>query len=132
MPFRYGIATMTDVPQVYVRVWLEAENQLVECGVASDCLPPKWFTKDPAKSVEAEIGEMLETIRLARKRSLGLAADSIFAIWQQLYDAQSQWAESTSTPPLLAHFGTSLVERALIDAFCRFEERPFWELLKEN
>ena len=132
MPFRYGIATMTDVPQVYVRVWLELDNQMVECGVSSDCLPPKWFTKDPAKSVEAEVGEMLETIRLARNRSVGLAGGSIFAIWQQLYDLQAQWAEGASVPPLLAHFGTSLVERALIDAFCRFHGRPFWELLSES
>jgi hypothetical protein len=35
-------------------------------------------------------------------------------------------------PPLLAHFGTSLVERALIDAFCRIKQRSFSSLVYSN
>jgi L-alanine-DL-glutamate epimerase-like enolase superfamily enzyme len=132
MPFRYGIATMTDVPQIYLRLWLEIDGQFVECGSASDCLPPKWFTKDAAKAVDVEIAEMLHTIRNARAISLGVNGESVFAIWQQVYNAQAAWAKANAVPPLLAHFGTSLVERALIEAFCRFEQRPFWELLQEN
>jgi L-alanine-DL-glutamate epimerase-like enolase superfamily enzyme len=132
MPFRYGIATMTDVPQIYLRLWLEIDGQFVECGSASDCLPPKWFTKDPAKPVDVEIAEMLHTIRNARAISLGIRAESVFAIWRQVYNAQAGWAKANAVPPLLAHFGTSLVERALIEAFCRFEQRPFWQLLQEN
>src|SRR5215213_1176354 len=43
MPFRYGIATLTALPHLFVRV--EAEIDGVSCvGVASDGLVPKWFT----------------------------------------------------------------------------------------
>jgi hypothetical protein len=35
-------------------------------------------------------------------------------------------------PPLLTHFGTSLVERAMIDAFCRLRQQPFADLLRVN
>src|SRR6185503_4803340 len=116
MPFRYGIATMTDVPQIYVRLWVEVDDEFVQCGVACDCLPPKWFTKDPVKPVEAEIQEMLTTIRTARQHSLGLTAGSVFGRRQQIYASQQEWAKGAFVPPLLAHLGTSLIERALIDA----------------
>lgn len=131
MPFRYGIATMTDVPQAYVRLAVEIEGVEVN-GISSDLLPPKWFTKDPDKAVPAEIDEMLETIKTALQVSGGMSGRSAFDLWQQIYSAQAAWAKSHSVPPLLAHFGTSLVERALIDACCRSAGRPFWQMLRDN
>src|SRR3954470_16878159 len=131
MPFRYGIATMTDVPQVYVRVWLDVDGA-EWYGTASDLLAPKWFTKDPAKAVETEIDEMLQVIKIAMQFANGLSGDSVFELWQRIYTAQASVATSRSIPPLLAHFGTSLVERALIEAFCRSQGRPFWQLLRQN
>jgi hypothetical protein len=35
------------------------------------------------------------------------------------------WGGGWGKPPLLVHFGTSLVERAVIDAFCRAEGTTF-------
>ena len=64
MPFKYGIATMTDVPHAFVRVRCEIADRIVE-GISADLLPPKWFTKDPLKPIAAEIDEMLEVIRHA-------------------------------------------------------------------
>jgi len=131
MPFRYGIATMTDVPQVYVRVWVDVDGAEWH-GTASDLLAPKWFTKDPGKAVEIEIDEMLQIIKIAMQFANGLTAESVFGLWQRIYTAQAAVANSRSIPPLLAHFGTSLVERALIEAFCRSQGRPFWQLLRQN
>ena len=39
MPFRYGIATMTDVPQVILRATFELDGT-VHAGFAADLLPP--------------------------------------------------------------------------------------------
>ena len=45
-PFRYGIASMTELPHLFVV--LHASLDGVACaGLASEGLPPKWFTKDP-------------------------------------------------------------------------------------
>jgi L-alanine-DL-glutamate epimerase-like enolase superfamily enzyme len=122
---------MTDVQQAYVRVWLAVDGDEWH-GTASDLLPPKWFTKDPEKMVALELEEMIQVIKLAMQFSIGLTAESVFALWQRIYSAQAALSKGRSIPPLLAHFGTSLVERALIDAFCRSQGRPFFQLLRQN
>ena len=43
-PFRYGIASMTDVPQVFLRAQISVEGKR-QAGLAAEGLPPKWFTK---------------------------------------------------------------------------------------
>ena len=128
MPFKYGIATMTRMPMAFVRLRVEVGGRQ-SLGVSADLLPPKWFTKDPARGVDEEIREMLLVIEHALKIATGLGAESPFDVWRELYEAQSHWAEDEQLPPLLAHFGTSLVERAMIEAFCRAMGRPFHRML---
>jgi L-alanine-DL-glutamate epimerase-like enolase superfamily enzyme len=132
MPFRYGIATMTDGPVLFVRLEVEMDDGVVAAGVASDLLPPKWFTKIPAKSIGEEIQEMLRVIEHARDRSVGLRGPTAFVIWEQLYSAQTIWAAQQGIPPLLANFGVSLVERALLDATARASRASFAQLVQSN
>lgn len=124
LPFQYGIATMTQVPEIFVRLLVKFDEAPV-AGFSSDCLPPKWFTKVPEKPLEEEIDEMLRVIRHALDLALDMEGESVFACWKKLHDAQERWANERHIPPLLAHFGTSLVERALIDALCRARGTPF-------
>lgn len=118
MPFRYGIATMTEVPQLVARLAFEIGGQ-THHGLAADLLPPKWFTKDPARGLAEEIDEMLRVIRAAVRHAQDLRAATAFDFWRELYGAQMAWAAAENLPPLLANFGTSFVERALIHAVCR-------------
>jgi hypothetical protein len=131
MPFRYGIATMTRTPHVFVRLEVEVAGRPA-VGLAADHLPPKWFTKDPAQPIAAEVAEMLRVIEHALDVAAGVRAESPFAAWRQLFDAQAAWGEAEKLPPLLTHFGTSLVERALIEAVCRSAGRPFAKALYLN
>jgi L-alanine-DL-glutamate epimerase-like enolase superfamily enzyme len=131
MPFKYGIATMTRMPLAFVRVMLEADGKAT-AGVASDLLPPKWFTKDPARPVAEEIADMLAVIQSAIALSRNLQGASPFDLWRQLYEAQLASPAGKQHPPLLVNFGTSLIERALLDAFCRHMGRPFHQLLIGN
>src|SRR5207302_1771478 len=86
------------------------------CGYnAADGLPPKWFTKDPAKPIDAEVEEMLRVIEQALDHARDLKADTPFDAWRQLYAAQDAWGRRERLAPLLVHLGTSLVERAMID-----------------
>jgi hypothetical protein len=135
MPFRYGIATMTDLPHVVLALTFEIDGR-VATGIAADHLPPKWFTKDPTRAPLDEIDDMLAVIRAAVNHTRGLRAATVFSFWRELYAAQSAWAKGEisgkAVPPLLAHFGTSLVERALIDAFGRARGASFAAGLREN
>lgn len=132
MPFRYGIASLVAVPHLFVRV--EANiNGAREVGLAADGLPPKWFTKYPDTSFSDDLDEMLAVIRQAcALAEAAPPADSVFAFWLRLHDRQEAWAAVTGYPPLLWGFGVSLVERALIDAFCRSTGTPFANALREN
>ena len=131
MPFRYGIVTMTEVTHVIMRLTFAIDGQVHE-GLAADHLPPKWFTKDPNRPLDEEVEEMLTVIRAAVASARAIHATTPFQFWQELYAAQGKWGVTHKIPPLLAHFGTSLVERALIDAFCRSIGVPFAVALREN
>jgi hypothetical protein len=131
MPFRYGIATMTEVPQIIARLTFEIAYQRAT-GLAADLLPPKWFTKDPARPLAEEINEMLRVIRAAVRHATALRAPTAFAFWRELYAAQAAWAAAEGLPPLLSNFGTSLVERALLHAVCRASRATLSQALREG
>ncbi len=131
MPFRYGIATMTEVPLLIARLTFEFEGA-PHAGLAADLLPPKWFTKDPARALGDEINEMMRVIRAAVGHARAMSAATPFAFWRELYRVQAAWAARENLPPLLSNFGTSFVERALIHAVCRARGTTLAAALREN
>lgn len=134
MPFRYGIATMKRLPItfVFLKFQFGESRSQTGWGFASDLLPPRWFKKDPTQAPEAEIEEMKQVLRHAITVAEELAAETPFAFWSQLYNAQLAWAISCEIPALLANFGTSFVERALLDAFARHRQQPLARLIHQN
>ena len=131
MPFKYGIATMTEVPMIFVSLAIETNGKKTS-GTASDLLPPKWFTKVPNETIENEIAEMLRVIRNTIQISIDAEAENSFELWRLIYENQTKWALTKSIPMLLAHFGTSLVERALIEATCKHHQKSLGQALLEG
>lgn len=130
-PFRYGIAAMTRLPHVFLSTRVEVDGSDVT-GLASEGLPPKWFTKNPETTFEQDLPELLRVIEQAVAFGQEVEGDSLFAWWLALYQKQGAWAREHEVPPLLAHLGTSLVERAMIDAVCRAKGLGFAEAVKSN
>lgn len=130
-PFRYGIATMTEVPQLFLRLFTRVDGA-AQTGFSAEMLAPRWFSKRPEQSIEAERNELLNAIRHAAAAALEIPAATAFDFWEQLYRVQSDWGAQNKFPPLLSHLGTSLVERALIDALCRSTRRPFPQMVAAN
>src|SRR5262249_11169008 len=131
LPFKYGIATMTSAPHLFLRLKVEVDGQPAT-GIAADGLAPKWFTKDPNRPLAEETHEMLRVIENALRLAVRVQAETPFDAGLQVHEAQSSWGRSERLPPLLTQFGTSLVERALLEAVCRAVCHPFWRLLREN
>ena len=131
IPFRYGIATMTECPHAIVRLTFDIDGRS-QAGLAADHLPPKWFTKDPKRALEDEVDEMVRVLRAAVMHARRIRAATPFAFGRELYDAQSAWAQEEKLPPLLSNFGTSFVERALIHAVCRMQGASLSSALREN
>lgn len=132
-PFRYGIASMTELPHLLVSAEVEVDG--THCnGVAADGLPPKWFTKDPSTRFEEDdLPAMLRVIRHAADLSVALDSQpGPFAWWRELYQAQQAWATDQNVPSLLAGLGTSLMERAMLDAVCRQRQITLFEGLRSG
>ncbi len=129
-PFRYGIASMTEVPHLFVRTRVTAGNQS-SFGLTSEGLPPKWFTKNPTTTFEEDLPEMLEVIGHAARlgEQIAHAPISFFDFWRELYRQQSAWAESRKLAPLLANLGVALVERAVLDGLCRVAGQPLHQMI---
>jgi hypothetical protein len=132
-PFRYGIASMTEVPHLFVRTMVTMGRK-TSFGVSSEGLPPKWFTKNPATTFEQDLPEMLAAIGQAAKLGASIAETpvSFFAFWRELYQRQSDWAKERQMPSLLANLGLSLVERAVLDGFCRAAGEPLHRMVAAN
>jgi L-alanine-DL-glutamate epimerase-like enolase superfamily enzyme len=131
MPFRYGIATVTGLPHLFVRLSVLVDG-VEQTGLAADHLAPKWFTKNPEATPEYDIAEMLTVIRQALLFAEGQDAETPFDLWRGLYERQAAWGAREGLAPLLTNFGVSLIERAMLDAVCRAAGRPFAALLREN
>ncbi|MGH9806476.1 MAG: enolase C-terminal domain-like protein, partial [Terriglobia bacterium] len=52
MPFRFGVVTLTEAPQCFVRVRIEFADGRSQWGAAAEMLAPKWFDKNQALSNE--------------------------------------------------------------------------------
>jgi hypothetical protein len=130
LPFRYGIVTLREIEHCFVRVRALIDG--VACdGIAADGLAPKWFTKNPVSTIEQDVAELKQVV--ASACALAMASDaaaSVFAFWRRLYDTAR--AQLAMLPPLLRAFGPSLIERALIDAFCRVKGQTFARAVRDN
>jgi hypothetical protein len=132
-PFRYGIASMTDVPHLFVRTRV-ARGAKSAWGLTAEGLPPKWFTKNPATTFDQDLPEMLEAIGHAAHlaEQVGQGPLSFFDFSRELDRQQARWAESRQLAPLLAHLGVSLAERAVLDGLCRIEGQPLHRLIASD
>jgi len=132
-PFRYGIASMTEVPHLFLRTTVTVAGKSI-AGLTSEGLPPKWFTKNPATTFEQDLPEMLEVISHAAGLAGQIAREpvSFFEFWRELSRQQSAWAMGRKTAPLLANLGVSLVERAVLDGLCRIAGEPLHRMVAAN
>lgn len=122
---------MTWAPTLTVRVELETEAGPA-VGYAADLLVPKWFEKDPAKSLRQDVEGLMESAVAAAKVARHKKAESVFEFWWRLYRARVHGQPVAASDRLMRGFGVALVERAVIDAACRAAGVSFFEALKQD
>jgi len=131
IPFRYGTAILTRCPQATCRVLIECGGELRQ-GFSGDCLPPSWFDKSPEKDFARQIADMFRVIDLARTifgdEFAGEA--SFFPTWLSCQERIQRQCSEWDLPPLLASFGSSLLERAILDAACRRHRASFAQAVR--
>jgi hypothetical protein len=134
IPFRYGKACLTSTPVLLVRLAIESKDGKRATGFASDCLPPLWFDKDPAKDHAQNVGDQIAAYLQAKEiyLLLGDKPRTAAELWSEAYPRVLDEAQSRGLNALTASFGSSFLERASIDALCRLRGLSFFAALEGN
>lgn len=133
MPFRFGIVTLREAPQLYLRVTLKlADGQ--ECqGIASEMLAPKWFDKNPDLSNEQNFQQLRDAVSTAATLYKQTARTATaFDLHAECEQAHLKASELQDLIPLVAGFGTALMDRAIIDGLGRSRSESAFNLVKTN
>lgn len=133
IPFRYGGACLTRCPQAVLCAQVDCNGRRTS-GYSGDCLPPGWFDKSADKSYEQQIDGMLAVIACAEKTFCEEMAQPtrFFPAWQIAHERVYSRAREWGLNDLLAGFGVSMVERAVMDAMCRAVDLSFFAAVQEN
>lgn len=132
MPFRFGVATLTQAPQAFVRARIRLENGKESEGGAAEMLIPKWFDKDPALSNEQNFEQLRASLELARDAYLAGGDNTAFGHSIDAYGPQIALAATRGLNSLVACYGPALIDRALLDALCRALGISFYEAMRNN
>ena len=65
MPFRFGVVTLREAPQAFVRVRIEDDRGRSAWGASAELLAPKWFDKNLALSNEQNFDQLRLALQLA-------------------------------------------------------------------
>ena len=131
LPFRFGISTMTWAPTLTARVELESEAGSA-VGFSADLLVPKWFEKDPSKSIEEDVRGLMASAQAAAACYRAAPEATAFDLWHGVYASRVLARPFDAPDRLLRGFGVALVERAMLDALCRAAGVSFFAALEQD
>jgi len=132
IPFRFGKAELATSPYLFVRVDVTMDAVRAS-GISADFLAPEWFMKSTAASWAADLSVLTDIVDGAVQTALVVGPQpSVFELWRRIYEAQLARAARDGWSVLAAGFGVSVVERAVIDAYCRAARTTFGEALRQN
>lgn len=133
MPFRFGIVTLREAPQLFLRVRIRLADGREGEGISAEMLAPKWFDKNPDLSNEQNFAQLRDAVGAARALYLDAGEPATaFALHAGLAQAQLDACAARGLPPLVASFGTALLDRAVIDALGRLEGVDVFALVRGN
>lgn len=132
MPFRFGIVTLTDAPQMFVRARITHESGREAWGAAAEMLVPKWFDKNPDLSNEDNFDQLRAALAVARNLYLDAGPMTAYGLMAETYRPQREACAGRDLNPLVAGYGPALLDRAVLDALCRMENVSFYDAIRNN
>ncbi|MCL7417671.1 MAG: hypothetical protein M8354_07520, partial [Halalkalicoccus sp.] len=132
MAFHFGNVVATEGPHHFLELTVEIDGEEAT-GLSMVGMAPMWFLKDPKLSLTEATADLLEVFQAATENALRQdPASSVFELWYDLFERQREWGADTHHPPLLWAYGVSMVEQAVIDAFCRHQDVTFAEAVRDG
>ena len=132
MPFRFGVITVTEGVQAFLRVHVRLDDGREGFGYAAEMLAAKWFDKNPALSDAQNQDQLRKSIELAAGAYREAPLSTAFDLYADNYRYQMRAGRELGLPPLAAGFGNALVDRGVLDAICRLSGVSFWTAIRSN
>ena len=133
LPFRFGIVTLTESPQAYVRVRVMREDGREAWGMAAEMMAAKWFDKNPALTNDDNFAQLRASLRICADHYLGdRTPRTAFELFAAHYGDQIARCAAKQLNPLIAGYGPALLDRAVLDAVCRLHGVTFFEAMRTN
>jgi hypothetical protein len=132
LPFRFGVVTLREAPQLFVRARIRVVDGREGEGVAAELLVPKWFDKSPELSNEQNFQQLRQSVQLAREQVIAAGTATPFGLSVAIEKQHRTACTARGLNGLIASFGLAFLERAIVDALARLEGRPAFDLVREN
>jgi hypothetical protein len=132
LPFRFGVVTLTEAPQMFVRARVRLADGREGEGVSAELLAPKWFDKSPDLSNEDNFGQLRRSLDIARQHLLGAGSGTAFGVSAAVEAAHHAACAAADLNGLIASFGLALLDRAVIDALGRIKNASVFALVSTN
>ena len=133
LPFRFGVVTLTEAPQAFLRARVRLADGREGWGAAAEMLAPKWFDKNLALTNEANFEQLREALRIAAN---AYTHDTVprtpFGLFAAHYREVLRAGAATGLNPLVASFGPALLDRAVLDAAGKIAEVSFYDAIRGN
>ena len=134
VPFRYGKACLVAAPLLHARLKARDEQGHTAYGVSADMLPPKWFDKSADKTYRRNISDLILAAKLGAQTycEVGSRWRTPFELWHEACDLLLESGPFVGLNALTSSFGSSIVERALLDAAGKLAGADLHTMLREN
>ena len=115
-----------------VRLFLSDDRARTAWGVAGDRPSFGWLDKRPEFGPDEKLERLFELVRGARDIYLNEAFDSPEIHWLKCHEEIVRLGTEHDHEVLSSSFASALMERALLDAFCRLHGLSIFDALKQN
>lgn len=132
MPFKFGVTVATHGRQAMLRARIRIDDGAEATGYAAEALGAKWFDKNLELSDADNHHQLRKSLELASEAYLNAPSATPFDLFAANYQPHVDACVALGLNPLIASYGQSLVDRAILDALCRARGISFYQAMRTN
>lgn len=132
MPFRFGVVTLREAPQAFLRAHVRLSDGREGWGMAAEMMIPKWFDKSPALSERDNVDQLRRSLGVAAELALAAPEGTAFARHAAVDGPARARAAAVGDGDLVAAYGPALLDRAVLDALCRILGLSVFEAVRRD
>ncbi|ARP99340.1 hypothetical protein [Pseudorhodoplanes sinuspersici] len=131
-PFKFGAATITEAPQLFLKAEIETDRGR-SIGATAELMVPKWFNKDPALTTDETVEQLRRVLTVARDCYFAHdKADTAFGLHAACHADVLALCVRETIPGLAAAFGPAQFDKAILDALLRAHNLDVFSGLRGN